>query len=235
MSKALESSLTTDILRQRARSHLLQTPPAMPSLVNGRKANSTPGHSAGRFPDHSPSDFDLNPDARHTWTPASDARAAAVLVPIIAHPAPTVLFTQRPEHLTVHAGQISFPGGKVEPQDAGFQDTAFREALEEIGLSPEHIEPLGYLDAYLTGTGFTIAPLVGLIDPSFQPQPEPSEVAEVFEVPLEFLMQPGNHQKHTRLIKGRERSFYAMPFEDRFIWGATAGILKNMHARICGQ
>jgi 8-oxo-dGTP pyrophosphatase MutT (NUDIX family) len=223
MSKPNAPSLSARSLRQLSTLQLLQHPPALPIATAGGMAR------------HSPSDFDLNPDAHNDWQPPPSTRQAAVLVPIIARPALTVLFTQRPQHLTVHAGQISFPGGKSEPHDASLQETAFREAKEEVGLIRDHIEPLGYLDAYLTGTGFSIAPLVALIDPSFQPRPDANEVEEVFEVPLDFLMQSENHQKHTRQINGRTRSFYAMPYQQRFIWGATAGILKNMHTRFYRQ
>jgi 8-oxo-dGTP pyrophosphatase MutT (NUDIX family) len=143
-----------------------------------------------------------------------------------------VLLTQRAHDMPSHPGQISFPGGKVEPGDATPIDTALREAHEEIGLEASRIEPLGYLDSYRTGTGFQINPVVALVTPGFDAVLDPREVSEVFEVPLAFLMDPANHQKASREWRGRERSFYAMPYQGHYIWGATAGMLKNMHQRL---
>src|SRR5690606_30075374 len=127
---------------------------------------------------------------------------------------------------------IAFPGGKAEPEDAHPLATALREAHEEIGLDPSLVSPLGTLDRYLTGTGFRITPVIGLVAPDFTLTLDPNEVADTFEVPLPFLMDPANYQRHTRTIGGVERHFYAVPFGDRFIWGATAGILRNMHQRL---
>ncbi len=158
-------------------------------------------------------------------------RPAAVLVPIVAHQSLSVLLTQRTEHLPSHAGQISFPGGKAESGDADPIATALRESHEEIGLEPRFVEPLGYLDAYHTGTGFRIFPVVALVQVGFQLRPDPSEVADVFEVPLAFLMDEQNHRTDERAWRGGMRRFYAMPYQERYIWGATAGIVKNMHRR----
>lgn len=180
----------------------------------------------------SPGDFDLNPDLV-AWASAQPSpRPAAVLVPIVRRPELTVLFTERTAHLPSHAGQISFPGGKIDEGDNGPLATALREAEEEIGLGPEYIEPVGYLDPYRTGTGFHIIPVVALINPGFVLQPNPGEVAEVFEVPLAFFLESANYQLHSRAWQGRERAFYAIPFENRFIWGATAGMLKNFQSRL---
>lgn len=187
-----------------------------------------------------PSDFDLNPELSRDFARAADAalaaskpiKPAAVLVPVIARPELTLLFTLRTNDLPAHAGQIAFPGGKAEPFDADPVATALREAQEEIGLDPSYVEPLGALDLYLTGTGYRITPVVALVDPGAPLTLDPREVADAFEVPLGFLMDPANHQRHSRIIGGQERHFHAMPFEGRFIWGATAGILRNMHERL---
>ncbi|MEZ5910013.1 MAG: CoA pyrophosphatase [Hyphomicrobiaceae bacterium] len=179
-------------------------------------------------------DHDLNPDLA---TELADApmRAAAVLVGIVARPTLTVLLTQRTDHLPTHAGQVSFPGGKVEKSDRNPIETALREAEEEIGLVPSVVEPLGFLDSYRTGTGFHIMPVVALVRPEFTLKLDPTEVADAFEVPFEFLMDPANHRRQSRVWKGRERHYYAMPFGERYIWGATAGMLKNMHERLFGS
>jgi 8-oxo-dGTP pyrophosphatase MutT (NUDIX family) len=179
-----------------------------------------------------PSDFDLNPGADAELETHSEPRPAAVLVPVIARPSLSVLLTQRTDSLPSHAGQISFPGGKMEPGDADPVATALREAQEEIGLGLAYIEPLGYLDPYRTGTGFRIFPVVALVRTGFKLLLDRSEVADAFEIPLEFLMDERNHQTHVRSWRGAERRFYAMPFEERYIWGATAGIMKNMHQRL---
>ncbi|MDX2201966.1 MAG: CoA pyrophosphatase [Hyphomicrobiaceae bacterium] len=179
-----------------------------------------------------PSDWDLNPEFKDDLAQLPPPRQAAVLVPIVLREALTVLLTQRSHDLPSHPGQISFPGGKVEPEDATPIACALREAEEEIGLTRDRIEPLGFLDSYRTGTGFEITPVVAFVRPGFQSRLDPREVLEVFEVPLDFLMDEANHQKDSREWRGRMRSFYAMPYEGRYIWGATAGMLKNMHTRL---
>lgn len=179
-----------------------------------------------------PSDFDLNPSAFADWTGHEPARPAAVLVPVVERDPLTVLLTERMPHLAAHAGQIAFPGGKPDPDDSGPIETALREAEEEIGLSRTYVEPLGFLDIYRTGTGFAVTPVVALVAPGFALSLNVGEVAAAFEVPLAFLMDPANHRIDARSLGGRDRRFYAMPFGERYIWGATAGILRNMHDRL---
>ena len=159
-------------------------------------------------------------------------KPAAVLIPVVDHAEPTVLLTQRSAHLSSHAGQISFPGGKIDASDASPLDAALREAQEEVGLTRDFIEPIGYLDVYATGFGFRIVPTVARVKPGFQLWVNASEVDEVFEVPLKFLMDPINHQRHSKDFRGVQRSYYAMPFAERYIWGATAGILRVLYERI---
>jgi 8-oxo-dGTP pyrophosphatase MutT (NUDIX family) len=160
-------------------------------------------------------------------------RPAAVLIPVVDRPEPTVLLTQRAAHLNDHAGQIAFPGGKIDATDASPLDTALREAEEEIGLSREFVDPIGYLDLYATGFGFRILPTVARVRPGFALRISKSEVDDAFEVPLFFLMDPANHQQHSKEFRGIERLYYAMPFAERYIWGATAGILRVLYERIC--
>jgi 8-oxo-dGTP pyrophosphatase MutT (NUDIX family) len=159
-------------------------------------------------------------------------RPAAVLIPIVDHAEPTVLLTQRAAHLNDHAGQISFPGGKIDATDASPLDASLREAEEEIGLSREFIDPIGYLDLYATGFGFRILPTLARIKPGFKLRINETEVDDAFEVPLAFLMNPANHQLHAKEFRGMERHYYAMPFAERYIWGATAGILRVLYERI---
>jgi 8-oxo-dGTP pyrophosphatase MutT (NUDIX family) len=159
-------------------------------------------------------------------------RPAAVLIPIVDHAEPTVLLTQRAAHLNDHAGQISFPGGKIDATDASPLDAALREAWEEIGLTREFIDPIGYLDLYATGFGFRILPTLARIKPGFELRINETEVDDAFEVPLAFLMNPANHQLHAKEFRGMERHYYAMPFAERYIWGATAGILRVLYERI---
>jgi 8-oxo-dGTP pyrophosphatase MutT (NUDIX family) len=157
-------------------------------------------------------------------------RPAAVLVPLIAHrDTVSVMLTQRTEHLNAHAGQISFPGGRIEDDDENAVAAALREAHEEVGLPPERVEVIGRLDDYVTGTGFVVAPVVGIIEPPYPVDPDPFEVADVFEVPLAFLLNPANHHRHSKTFNGRERHFYAMPYGERYIWGATAAMIVNLY------
>jgi len=166
-----------------------------------------------------------------------DPREAAVLVPIVEHAeGTTLLLTQRAWNLRHHSGQVAFPGGRLEPTDSSPVDAALREAHEEIGLEPARVEIIGPLPEYLTGTGFLVTPIVGLLPAGLVLRPDPSEVADVFEVPLAFLMNPRHHQRRSiRIESGAERSFFTMPYrvpgetEERFIWGATAAMLRNLY------
>ena len=159
-------------------------------------------------------------------------RPAAVLVPVVDHPEPTILLTQRAQHLPDHAGQISFPGGKIDKSDANPMHSALREAEEEIGLSPSHVEPLGYLDLYMTTLGYRIVPLIARVRPGFELTLNTAEVDAAFEVPLHFVMDIANMQRHSRDWQGMTRHYYAVTFGERYIWGVTAGILRNLRERI---
>lgn len=170
-------------------------------------------------------DHDLEPELR----PAGPLRAAAVLVPLVEHDdGPTVILTQRTNHLAAHAGQISFPGGALEAADADEQAAALREAHEEISLAPDRVEVVGRLDTYITRTGFRIVPFVGVIMPPVELRPNPYEVAEVFEVPLAFFLEADSLRRESRMFLGRQRWFYVFPYGKRYIWGATAGMLHNL-------
>ncbi len=167
----------------------------------------------------------------HLFNRARAIRPAAVLIPVVARDdGLTILFTRRTAHLPEHAGQISFPGGRAEPGDASVRDTALRETIEEIGLVPERVEVLGHLNDYTTVTGYRVTPVVGLVNPPFALRVDQIEVAEVFEVPLAFLLDPANHQQNCVVQEGRERRYYAIPYERYYIWGATAGMLMNLYA-----
>jgi 8-oxo-dGTP pyrophosphatase MutT (NUDIX family) len=202
---------TAEEVRERARRLLLSRPPAA----------------------HRRSDDDLNPD----MTPMKELpRPAAVLIPIIAHePEATVLLTLRKENMASHAGQVAFPGGKIDSEDEDEVAAALRETEEETGLAPSFVEPIGFLDAYLTRTNYRVVPVVAIVMPGFRLNPAADEVAAVFEVPLRFLMSPENHLIHSREWQGRARQFYAMPFGERYIWGATAGMLKSLYDRLYGE
>jgi 8-oxo-dGTP pyrophosphatase MutT (NUDIX family) len=179
-------------------------------------------------------DLDLDPAA---WERAGvvASRPAAVLVPVVDRAEPTVILTLRTADLASHAGQIAFPGGKIDPGDQSPLGAALREAEEEIGLAPALVEPFGYLDLYLTFSGFRILPTVARVTPAYALNLNRSEVSEVFEVPLAFLMSPQNHQRHSRDWKGIIRHYYAIPYQERYIWGVTAGILRNLYERIYGE
>jgi 8-oxo-dGTP pyrophosphatase MutT (NUDIX family) len=163
-------------------------------------------------------------------------RPAAVLVPVVNRDAGlTVMLTQRTDHLHHHPGQISFPGGRVEADDANPVMTALRETEEEVGLDPRHVELLGHLPDYLTGTGFRVTPVVALVHPPFELAPDSFEVAEVFEVPLAFLLDPANRRRERLFYRGRERTYYAMPWRHYHIWGATAGMLVALSDHLRGS
>jgi 8-oxo-dGTP pyrophosphatase MutT (NUDIX family) len=173
-------------------------------------------------------DNDLNPG----WDNHPDTRPAAVLAPIVKRASGwTMLFTERSHETPAHPGQISFPGGRVAGDESAL-DTALRETEEEIGLARAFIEPIGAWDRYDTITGFRVTPIVGLVEPGFALTLNPREVASVFEAPLDFLMDPANHEKRDAQWQGRTRYYYAMPYEGRFIWGATAGMIRALYERL---
>lgn len=167
-------------------------------------------------------------------------RDAAVLIAIVMRDEPTLILTQRAEHMSTHAGQVAFPGGKVDAGET-MQEAAMREADEEIGLKASHIELLGSLPRYITGTAFHITPVVAAVQPGFALSANPSEVTEVFEVPLAFLMNPAHHARHEFEFQGHRREWFSMPYLDaqtgqnRFIWGATAGMLRNLYRFLAAQ
>lgn len=191
--------LTADALRQR----FANPPPWAPEL-----------RSEPRFTDRTPAQ-------------------AAVLMPVVMRERPSLILTQRTEHLSTHSGQVALPGGRVDPEDGGVIPAALREAREEIGLDPALVEVIGILPEYVTGTAFHVTPVVALVEPVFELRPNPFEVADVFEVPLDYLMDPAHHRLHAMQMNGQERRWYSMPYNDgpveRFIWGATAGMLRNLY------
>lgn len=176
-------------------------------------------------------DHDLNP----TSAPDVDLPfvPAAVLVPIVLRKdGPTVILTRRATHLSKHAGQISFPGGRADEGDENAVATALRESQEEISLDPDLVEVIGSLTTYVTVTQYSVTPVVGLVEPAFDLRPEAGEVSEIFEVPLDFLLDQANRKKHSGFRNGVERFWYAIPFGEYYIWGATAGMIKDLSERI---
>jgi len=199
------------------------------TLIHGRPVELDLAELRRRFASADPPPETVYGDERarpggETLTPAS------VLVPIVARSAElTVLFTERSAHLKDHSGQVSFPGGRSEARDASPEATALRETREEIGLDPRHVELLGRLPEYLTGTGFRVTPVVGVVTPPFELRRDAYEVERVFEVPLTFLLDPANHQRRSREWQGELRWFFAMTYQEHTIWGATAGMLVNLY------
>jgi 8-oxo-dGTP pyrophosphatase MutT (NUDIX family) len=187
-------------------------------------------HGPSAHPEGIAGDHIMNPDLPHGDIAYRDA---AVLIPVVARePAASVILTQRTGHLSSHAGQIAFPGGKIEPGDADAVAAAIRETGEEIGLDCNAITVVGQLDPYLSRTGYRIVPVLARVEPAYRLVLNANEVAEAFEVPLPFLMTPANHQRTARTFEGRERYFYEMPFGERYIWGVTAGIIRRLYEQV---
>lgn len=179
------------------------------------------------------SDFDLNPDVKAAQMKIHRQTRAAVLCGLVEREGGLhVVLTERSRHLKSHAGQVAFPGGKVDPDDPSSEAAALREAEEEVGLAAHQVRVLGHLDEYLTSTGFRVLPIVGVIDPAWEPRPEPGEVEKIFEPPLAFLMDPANRERHHHDRNGYRRYYYAMPWQGHYIWGATAGMLKGLADRL---
>jgi len=179
------------------------------------------------------SDYDLHPEVRDALPPDRRLREAAVLCGIVDRgDGLRVILTRRADHLRQHAGQVAFPGGRRDAEDASLLDAALREAWEEIGLPRDGVRVIGEIDGHETVTGFSVTPYVAMVPPDFAPRPHEGEVAEVFEPPLSFLMNPANHQRHWREVNGRRRHYWAMPWEGRYIWGATARMLVGLSERI---
>jgi 8-oxo-dGTP pyrophosphatase MutT (NUDIX family) len=178
------------------------------------------------------SDDDLNPEAR--VIPVDEApRPAAVLVPLVPREDGLhMILTERQPHMRQHAGQVAFPGGRIDGGDEGPIAAALRETEEETGIPPSFVEPIGFLDTYLTSTNYRVFPVVGILRPGFTVTPHAGEVADVFEVPLAFLMNPEHHERHSRDWQGRTRYYYAMPWKGRYIWGATAGMIRNLYSML---
>ena len=201
-----------------------------PNEISARLKSLDDVYDASKFIERpARSDFDLRPDGtRLTGRTDRVLKPAAVLAAIVnREPSPTIILTQRTAHLKKHAGQISFPGGGVEPQDAHHVATALRETEEEIGLAPEHVTLLGRLPLYETSTAYGVTPIVGWVEPPFDLKIDAFEVDEVFEVPLAFALNRNNYVKESAMRDGVERWFYVLPYENRYIWGATAGMLVN--------
>lgn len=187
-------------------------------------------HLNGAFADYG--DHTLNPDLRQMIV-HDRLRDAAVLIPVVDHgDASTVILTKRAEKLKSHSGQIAFPGGRIDPTDVSPEAAALRETSEEIGLTADYIDVIGRLPDYVTGSGYRIAPVLGIVRPGFHLNLNTDEVDDSFEVPLGFLMDPANHDRASRTWQDQERFFYAMPYEERYIWGVTAGIIRALYERL---
>ncbi len=177
-------------------------------------------------------DHVLNPDIV-TMLKATALREAAVLIPVVDHGDHAgLILTRRTASMRQHSGQIALPGGAIDPEDGSPETAARREAMEEIGLAPELVETIGRLPPYLTTTGFRITPVLSLVQPAYTLAINRQEVDAAFEVPFDFLMNPGNHIRESRIWQGKERFYYAIPWQEHYIWGVTAGILRVMYERL---
>ena len=203
-----------------------------PETIRARLAQTEPGIRRAGI--RIRGDHDGNPGLGAA--PDKPLRPAAVLVPLVARPEGlSVLLTQRTAHLHDHAGQISFPGGRVDAGDSDAIAAALRETEEEIGLAREHIEIVGRLDTYQTRTAYQVTPIVGIVTPPFDLVPDDFEVADIFEMPLEYALNARNHERHSKIFQGIERHFWVLPYRDRYIWGATAGMLVNLYEALTGE
>ncbi|MBI1245389.1 MAG: CoA pyrophosphatase [Alphaproteobacteria bacterium] len=203
-----------------------------PEEIRATLAGAVPGIRRSATIGRVRGDHDGNPGMAPTGT----LRLAAVLVPLVERPdGLSVLLTQRTAHLHDHAGQISFPGGRIEPDDPDAVAAALRETEEEIGLHRQHVDVVGRLDTYQTRTSYEVTPVVGLVKPPFELKPDPFEVADIFEVPLAFVLDPRNRERRSRVFQGAERHFWVLPYPDRYIWGATAGMLVNLAEVLAGE
>ena len=210
----IDHAFTADELKDRA-AGILKRPSALPSVPMGGRARR--------------SDLDLNAEVGVAHADR-ETRPAAVLIPVIdRRPEASVLLTRRTETLSQHAGQIAFPGGKMDRTDITPTDTALREAEEEVGLARDLVNVIGFLETYQTVSNIRVAPAVAIVSPEFTLRLDESEVADAFEVPLRFLMSRENHRIHSHTWQGRERYYHAMPYGEHYIWGATAGILHNLY------
>jgi len=207
---------------------LMNTEPKPFSVADfrARVARSRPLDDDAHYGDHW-----LNPGSRDAIV-REGLREAAVLIPVIDDAQANVILTQRTEALRSHSGQVAFPGGRIDPEDGSAEIAALREAEEEIGLSREFVDVVGRLPDYFTGSGYRITPVLGIVRPGFELTINPDEVDRAFEVPLEFLMTTDNHRRESRVWQDIERHFYTMPYGDNYIWGVTAGIIREMHDRL---
>ena len=195
-----------------------------------RLAGNAPGFHTDIVGDHT-----FNPEITDMFM-AIERKPAAVLIPIVRRePGATMLFTQRTDNLSSHPGQVAFPGGKIDDSDISAEAAALREAEEEIGLKPEDVEMIGRAPDYLTGSGYHIAPVLGLVKPDARFTLNEHEVSDIFEVPLSFLMDPANHVIGSRVWQGVRRTYYEMPYQDRYIWGVTAGMVRILYERLYGD
>lgn len=201
-------------------------------LSNAVELRAIAARKLGSVNEYEHGDHQLNPDARQ-WVLDRAIKPAAVLVPFVERNNEIkVILTKRTDHLTSHSGQIAFPGGKIDSGDPDAGAAALREAQEEIMLQPGLAEIIGYLPYYLTGSGYRISPVLALVDNAAELKPNPQEVEYIFEVPLEFLMNPKNHRTSSRKFNGADRYFYEMPYGEHYIWGATAGIIHMLHEKL---